>query len=514
MLSAIVLLVLAITLVSATVSLDQSTYNINKADSSFTFTVNSTSIADETVPLSINNANFILSQSSVVVNSTSSKTITVTYNSSKFDFGDFLTTYTYTLNAGSASSLISFDQTYCLEGNKGKIELDVTDEKITNDKAWKWRPFNQVEITVNVKDKTTEDIAGTIEWCLWDKINKECILNGDQSFDVNEGDNDDFTVQFTVNPSDINFDSKDYEFYVKAYDEDTWDESTQCTDYSESVTLPLNKNEVIVEKDKIVVPEMINAGDTVTIEAPIYNIGSKDQKDVSVQLSSSSLGITSLNQIVGSVNAGKSKKAYFTFQVPDNAVSGKNYELKFDVYDKDEQIYTYEDNSGDDVDSSFSVNFKIAQGSSQVINNTVKATISAELASSAKAGQDVIVNSVITNIGKSTATFDLNALGYSAWADSVKLSDNSVSLKAGESKEVAITFKTKTSSVGTNKFSVEVISGDNLVASQPVSVEIEKAFSFTDLFQFGDNWYLWAIGAFNIILVVVIVIVIIRLVRK
>lgn len=519
LLSVTVLLVLALTLVSATISLDKSNYEILKTTGigSFSFIVNVSSLSDETVSLSTNNAYFVLSQSSVLVNASYPKTVTVTYNTSKFNFDDFLTTDVYYLTASSSSSVsnvssISFEKTYCLNGNQGKINLDVTDEKATNEKAWKWRPFNQVEITVNVEDKASEDMAGTIEWCLWDETEKECVFDGDQDFDVNEGDDDDFTIAFTVDPSDINFDSTDYRFYVKAYDDDTWDEATQCTEYSESVDVTLNKNEVMIETEKIVTPETVNAGDLVTIEVPVYNIGSKDQKDVSVKLSSSTLGISPLEQIVGTVSSGKSKTVSFTFNVPQNAMSGKTYQLVFDVLDSDGEIYTYEDNSGDDADATFSSYLKVVEGSSQT--TTVKATVSAELASSAKAGEDVVVKSVISNPGKTTATLSLNALGYSVWADSVKLSETSVVLKAGESKEVTFTFKTKAAAEGTNKFSIEVLSGDDFVASQPVSVEIEKASSFSDLFQFGDNWYLWAIGAFNVILVVVIIIVVIRLLKK
>ena len=57
---------------------------------------------------------------------------------------------------------------------------------------------------------------------------------------------------------------------------------------------------------------------------------------------------------------------------------------------------------------------------------------------------------------------------------------------------------------------------DEKVISQPVSVLVEKAgFSLiTGNIVLGENWYLWGIGALNIILVLIIIIVAVRLVRK
>ena len=529
LLSASVLLVLALTLVSATITLDQSVYNINKSESSFYFTVTSDSNTSEMANLSIDNSNFLfpnnLSHYSINL-ANSSQTITVDYNASTFTFSDYPTIDTYNLKLGGSNvALISFDRTYCLNGNQGRnIQLKVTDDTVDEEKTWKWRPFNNVALTVNVKNiapGTDTDISGTMEWCLVDKnkTDEGCVFDGTESFSLSKGDDQDFDVKINLDPSKINFDSTDYIFYAKAYDDTDWSENTQCAEKSNNAIISLNSKEVIIDENKVVLPETVNAGDTVVMQVPVYNIGkststSSSQKDIWLRLSSSGLGISNLNQSVGSISAGNSKVIDFSFKVPENAVAGKTYPLILEVYDKNGDIYQYRNNNGDKVDSSFAVNLKISGDSQQSTTSTQSATLSAELATSAKAGQDVVVNGVIANTGKSTATFNLNTLGYSAWADSVKISEDSVSLKAGESKDLTFTFKTKATASGTNKFTVEVLSGDNLVVSQPVSVEVEKSSSFSDLFQFGDNWYLWAIGAFNVILVVVIIIVVIRLLRK
>jgi hypothetical protein len=57
------------------------------------------------------------------------------------------------------------------------------------------------------------------------------------------------------------------------------------------------------------------------------------------------------------------------------------------------------------------------------------------------------------------------------------------------------------------------MSGNELVASQPISVTITQSkFSFSD--TFGKNWYIWLIGALNLILIIVIISVAVRIAKK
>ena len=62
------------------------------------------------------------------------------------------------------------------------------------------------------------------------------------------------------------------------------------------------------------------------------------------------------------------------------------------------------------------------------------------------------------------------------------------------------------------RINIEVLSDGKLVLTQPVSVSIEKGFSLQD--TFGDSWYLWLIGALNIILIAIIIVVAVRILRK
>ena len=66
---------------------------------------------------------------------------------------------------------------------------------------------------------------------------------------------------------------------------------------------------------------------------------------------------------------------------------------------------------------------------------------------------------------------------------------------------------------GDQTFNIQVISGSEAVADQPVSVTIEPGASGIAQ-MLGANWYIWLIGLLNLILVIVIIIVAVRVAKK
>ena len=144
--------------------------------------------------------------------------------------------------------------------------------------------------------------------------------------------------------------------------------------------------------------------------------------------------------------------------------------------------------------------------------------VSAILESGGKAGKEMLVKATITNTGKELVNYNLNVVGYDEWASLVNIEPDTVLLCAGDSKEVLITFDVNKDVSGDKLFDIEVLSGDELVKEQAVSVFIEKSgFSFPGITGgviSKDNAYLWGIGILNIILVLVIIFVAIRVARK
>jgi hypothetical protein len=269
----------------------------------------------------------------------------------------------------------------------------------------------------------------------------------------------------------------------------------------------------MIDADKIIVPETIDAGDEVTIEVPVYNVGSKDQSDVVVKMYSKTLGISTIEQAVGDIDSGDDEKAYFTFTVPASAVAGKNHELVFEIYDEDDDIYELKDNDGDEYDASFSKIIKISGEAEETTSTNV--VVDATLEGQAIAGNQIVVKAVIVNAG-STATFSLIADGYNSWADKATLSQSSVTLSKGQSTEVTITLDSNADIEGEKTFNLQVMSGSKVVLTQPISVEVESAKQETS-FSFGNwnnSWYLWAIGAFNVLLVIAIIVIVVRMLKK
>jgi len=139
------------------------------------------------------------------------------------------------------------------------------------------------------------------------------------------------------------------------------------------------------------------------------------------------------------------------------------------------------------------------------------------LVSGGNAGEELVVKATITNTGDS-ATFSLNAAGYSTWASSAVLDQTSVVLATGESKDVLFTFNVKNDVSGDQTFDIEVLSDNQLVVKQPVSVLIEKTGTkfpgFSGNIINKNNWYLWGIGILNVVLVIIIIAVAVRVARK
>ena len=62
-------------------------------------------------------------------------------------------------------------------------------------------------------------------------------------------------------------------------------------------------------------------------------------------------------------------------------------------------------------------------------------------------------------------------------------------------------------------FNIEVVSQNQLLATQPVSVSITGAKTGLSGI-FGDSWYLWVLGLVNLVLVILIIVIAVRVVRS
>jgi hypothetical protein len=412
-----------------------------------------------------------------------------------------------------------------------KLEVEVTNE--VGDKDDIWRPLDTVTVEVkfkNDKDKdldendlsdvmfalglfkkgTTIDVAEDLQWISEDE-------NEVEVGDVDAGDDYTHVFEFKINPSDI--DSGDYLLMVKAYPDG--DEDAYCIDSSSDLSSTYYQ-EISVEgesdKDKVVIVDVDSleqpvealCGEEVSLTVDVWNIGQDDFDDdqVKVVLINTELGLN-LEQTVD-VGAGDKEEVTFTFTVPKGAEETE-YDLMLQTfYDYDEDDEEYDRES----EEQFPVQLKVEGGC--VFDP--KLTTSADLTSGGKAGQEMVVKVTVTNTDSVTRTFTVGSSAYDTWAKLVKFSPETLTIAAGESAEVELTFLVNSDVEGTKTFSLDLTNENDKVIPQPVEVLVEKAgfslFPGTGAIVGGKNWYIWAIGALNIVLVLIIILVAVRLVKK
>lgn len=402
-------------------------------------------------------------------------------------------------------------------GNPGDLNVNIKSVKVINgfgDKN-KWLPFDEVEVQVKVDNNGNDDVDNiAVEWGLYDENTDNWIIDIDEAdnIDLNNGDDQTVTFTFTLDDnmdedlSDLE-DGSNYVLYVRATGEVNNDNNDDtCKSDSYDIEMVIEKNFVILNNFEY--PETVSCGSDLTIAGDIWNIGSKDQNDISVKVYNKELGI-SQDITIGDIDSFENDNFDATFKIPEDAKE-KTYSFTFDVYDDGGDIYQ---NDYDDDKASFSVPIKVEGSCSTTPSINVSAAVSAVLESGGKAGELLTIKSTLTNTGANTATFILNAAGYADWANSAELSTKQITLEKGKSADITFTFDVKKDVEGDKLFNIEVVSGNQMVVQQPVSVTITKAGTSISKIL-GENWYLWLIGIVNVILVIFIIIIAIRVSKK
>lgn len=381
-----------------------------------------------------------------------------------------------------------------------------------------WFPLDNIEVEIKVENNGNDKIKDIeVQWGLYNTDTNEWVidLDDEKDFDLKEDKDETLTISFKLDDKlDVDMedlvDGENYKFYVIADGIDTGDNDREvCTSDYEPVSIIIESDFVVL--DNIQFQDTVSCGSDVQLTADVWNIGDEDQEDVSVRVYNDELGIDQMVEI-GDVNAFDNEPLNVPITIPEDAEE-KTYALKFTVY-SDNDVYV--NDFGDD-ESEFDKLFVI-EGSCGVVTQNV--LVKAELESGGIAGEELVVKAIITNLGDELTTFTLNAAEYSEWASSVDLDQSTILVGAGESKDVLFTFNVKGDvKTGDYTFDIEVLSDNQIVETQPVSVTIEGAEEGEAGFLTGNiinenNWYLWGIGILNIILVIVIIAVAVRVARK
>jgi len=492
-------------------------YILSKSEGTNTITITSTTseiVALSTASISDSNdhtINFSISPA------TAGTSFTLTYEVQEgFNF-DSDETYSITLT-GSISgdkSVLYFEDTPTEYADNGDLSID-TDYSVESGYGddTDWYPMDTISVDVDVENTNNNDKVKSIvvQWGLYDEDNDKWIIKGkEDKFSLDDGDDKTITVTFQLDKlSKMDTDNEDnYKFYVWATGENEESDEKTATYTSDEVTVIMGEDFVILNS----LPETLTSscGDEITITGEVWNIGTDDQEDVYVLVTNSALGISDKVEI-GDIDSFDSQDFSYTVDVPSTAESGKTYTLNLAVYDDSDEVFSSED----DDDSEYNVYLDLSSGTCST-ESLSSAVVSADLVSSAKAGQEMEITATITNAGTKTSTYSVSVDGYSDWASLESISRNSVTLGAEQSQEVTVLLKSNSDSSGEQTFNI-VLNDGSKTMTQPVSVEVGKAgFSLTGLVSglgLQGNAYLWAIGALNVLLVFIIIVVAVKVVRK
>jgi len=426
--------------------------------------------------------------------------------------------------SASATVTLSIDKGFCKFGEAGG-NLTINDVSIESDgeDEDEWKPLDVITIEVEVENEGDEEIEDVfVELGLFDSNGKNFaddldFMNEDEERievgDLGDGDEETLTFKFKV-PAD--FDEKGtFKLAIKAHSKQKG-EKNECTHTSSDLDNTIFQEIKIEREDEegkfIAIDEVklepteAVCGDTVKLTTVIFNLGSKEQDQVKIKLVNSKLNLDLSREIREDLDEGDKKTVEFQFIVPATATDG-TYLLELNA-EYDYRRGTYRESSDESTTTSFKVFGCKAEGKKE----DKIATISASLESDAKAGQEILVKTVVTNLGSQQKDFVVTASGYENWATLSSISERLINLKAGEAKDVMVKLNASPDASGEKSFLLEVRSGDKL-ETREIAVNVEGKQQGPS-FNLGGNNLIWIIGIINIILIILIIVVAIRVSRR
>ncbi len=397
---------------------------------------------------------------------------------------------------------------YCEVSNIGEITLDIELENkgvLGDGEETAWYPTDTIEVTVDISNDGDEDVKKLqIGYYLLDSDGNEIIKEKKvKEIKLDSGDEDTVTFTFDINPKDLEGDFEDYTLYVVANGEmdsgDNDGDDTCSSETIEATMVSFTDNDDLIALDELKAnPETVACGGDLIIDGKAWNIGADDQDNVYLRIYNTELKIDQKIEL-GDIDSLESEGFSYTAVIPQDIKEG-TYEISIDVYNEDSDIYE----SDTSVLANYIILFEV-EGNCKI---AIPATVGATLENGGKAGQPMVIKASITNTGTQTATYTVNPTSYDSWASTATLVNPTI-VEAGKTAEILITLNVNKGIEGTQTFNLEVISEDTVVANQPVEVEIQKSlFNLSGVM--GDNWYLWLIGAVNILLIVIIIVVALR----
>ncbi len=449
--------------------------------------------------------------------------ITITRTSDLNDIGTQSVTIRATADdnttaTGEVSTLVSFCED-C--ENHGNLQIDIIDLTVTQgfgDSEDYWYPFDVIEAEIEIENDGNYDIEDVeLSWALYTTAGKKITDDTESDFNLDENDDKILTITFALDEDVDDMVDEDLILYVKAEgkiddnDKGIYDNEQTCAEDSEEVELVSDDTFVVLNDIEIngmaikdlELTDSVACGTELQIIADVWNIGDEDQDDVTVLIYNNELGISKEVEI-GNIDSFESEKLETTITIPEDA-EAKYYTFNFMIYDEDNDLFETDEEEDNSI-------FKVMVNVDGNCKMKESAKITANLISEAQAGKQVTVETTITNTEDKIVTYVINVKDYEEWATLEDLESNTITLVAGESRDITLTFNVNKGVEGNKIFNIETISDSEIITTQPVSVSIEPQNVFG--FLPGNNLYLWGIGALNVLLILSIIVVAIRLSKE
>jgi uncharacterized membrane protein len=416
--------------------------------------------------------------------------------------------------------ILYFINGFCDVGEFGELEIiELKDKKKDNEDEWEWHPLDDIEFRVEIENNFDDKERIKIEYEIYDDEGKRVDFNGDdneQSVSIGDGDSERITFSLRV-PADM--EDGDYNLFLKAFvkghedDEGCVDSSNELSKtYYQEISVDRDEDRaVVVDLDKLDLPDLTMCGDFVTLYTKIYNIGEEDEDKVKVNLFNSELGID-LNEVINDLEEGEPATVTFNFQVPEN-VEEKVYLFRIiNFYEYDEDDDEYDSNSKEDLDENFNFNLKV----NCIQEKEISALITAELESDAVAGEPLVIKGTIKNTGEEETTYTLRIAEHSSWSDFDKIDPSTVTLDVDESADFDVQLNVDEDAEGEQFFVIKAgYNGETTEQEVSVLIEGTEGVSVTGSAVSGhlrENWFIWLIVVINIILIIAIIAVARRIV--
>jgi hypothetical protein len=419
---------------------------------------------------------------------------------------------------------------FCEIGNPAGLKIEIKDMNVEEgfgDDENYWYPLDEIELEIeadNDGDWDVDDIE--LEICIYDNEENECVLDegdmdiDDEKFDLDEDDDEKkILAKFNVDPKDLNEGNTDYTIYVKAEgkidDSDAGDLDNEKSCISDSQDIEIRTDEKFVIIDKISAIDLtspkedgkVSCGSEVQITADVWNVGDDkiEEDKIFIWVYNKELDI---NEVVDmrDISSLDSEELSLLVNIPEDAAE-KTYVIELSAYEDDDldddELYENDEND----ESEFRYIVDVVDCAPEL----KEPTITANLASEAKIGEDLIVQVSIVN-NADTANFVISAVGYETWAELTDVSPRILTISKDDTAQATITLNpTKT---GSQTFNIQVIYNGETI-EQPVQINIAERAGFLTgaIAGLGDTG-LYIIAGVVLILIIIIIVLIIKVAKS